>query len=141
MNLKNILAEVQAEASRSIVKHGDQSHVPMGTGANVHPLDFGVRGVTLAPAVAELAKAATDERTKEGTVTWRDILTEEVLEAYAEDDPNKLRAELIQVAAVAVKMVAALESSAPVKQCDGSCDSMWCSTRTARAARKAAERA
>lgn len=34
--------------------------------------------------------------------TWRDILLEEVFEALAESDPDKLSAELNQIAAVAV---------------------------------------
>jgi len=47
-----------------------------------------------------------------GRVTWRAILEEEVAEAYAETDPEKLRAELVQVAAVAVKWVEAIDRRA-----------------------------
>ena len=44
-----------------------------------------------------------------GQCTWLHILREEVFEAFAEDDPAKLRAELIQVAAVAVQWVEAID--------------------------------
>ena len=109
-----ILAEVLAEAERSIAKHGDQRNIPMGTGPNVLPLDLGtpVYRQFSAGRLADLATQATDSRSfskGDGTVTWRDILTEEVFEAYAEDDPAALRAELIQVAAVAVKMIDAID--------------------------------
>lgn len=47
-----------------------------------------------------------------GRVTWRAILHEEVREAFAESDPDKLRAELLQVAAVAVKWVESIDRRA-----------------------------
>jgi hypothetical protein len=42
-------------------------------------------------------------------VTWAHILTEEFYEALAEADPEKLREELVQVAAVAVAWVECLD--------------------------------
>lgn len=110
-----VLDDVRREVSRSIAKHGDQSHIPMGTGPGVHPLEFVEARVfhnDFAPLLARIATATTDARSfskGDGTITWRDILTEEVFEAYAESDPVKLRAELVQVAAVAVKMCEAID--------------------------------
>lgn len=49
---------------------------------------------------AFLAKLACDVAAKNGSLTWRMILAEEVLEVFAEPDPVKLQAELVQVAAV-----------------------------------------
>lgn len=43
---------------------------------------------------------------------WRHILDEEVAEALAETDPERLRAELVQVAAVAVQWIEALDRRA-----------------------------
>ncbi|SDI43397.1 ADP-ribose pyrophosphatase YjhB, NUDIX family [Nonomuraea jiangxiensis] len=60
-------------------------------------------------ADADLARQETDESGRTGTLTWRHILAEEVLEAFAESDPDRLRAELIQAAAVAVKWVQSLD--------------------------------
>lgn len=113
---ERILNEVNEEATRSVTKHGDQRHVPLGTGPDVYPLDF-ITPVDSEASASQLAVIATDTTDArsfsegDGTVTWRDILSEEVFEAYAESDPEKLRAELIQVAAVAVKMVDALDTN------------------------------
>jgi hypothetical protein len=63
----------------------------------------------------ELTEAANDARSRcnaafaAGEGTWADILEEEVAEALAEQDPKRLRAELIQVAAVAVKWCEAID--------------------------------
>ena len=52
--------------------------------------------------LALVSKRLTDARAKAGTLTYRDIFLEEVFEAMAEHNPDKLRAELIQCAAVAI---------------------------------------
>lgn len=90
------LNEVEYEMSRQVGKFGVQNH-PDGTGGE------------LAEDRVKLAKAECDFRTAEGKVTWRDILEEEVAEAFAETDPALLRTELIQVAAVAASWVAAID--------------------------------
>jgi len=58
------------------------------------------------------ATRATDVAAAFGRVSWADILLEEVFEALAEDDPAALRVELIQVAAVAVQWVEAIDRKA-----------------------------
>lgn len=111
--LARIIVEVATEVARSTAKHGDQNDVPLGTGRDVAALAFAGDDQT-AENLAQQAKYWTDDHSKsqgDGTVTWRDILTEEVFEAYAEDDPIAVRAELVQVAAVAVKMIAAIDAS------------------------------
>ena len=50
-----------------------------------------------------------DERVERGSLAWDGILLEEVYEAFAEEDPIKLRSELVQVAAVAVQWIAAID--------------------------------
>lgn len=101
---KDVLAEVSAERERQNAKWGEQNH-PDGTGPNL----------ICRPALRsyewlrDLATAHTDERAAEHRVTFADILLEEVFEALAEDDPAKLRTELIQVAAVATQWVEAIE--------------------------------
>jgi len=92
-NTAGVLAEVLAERERQEAKFPDQHDLPDGTGQD-H-----------AVVVAKIARAACDEAHKAGRLTWRHILCEEYAEAVAEVDPVKLRAELIQVAAVAVKWV------------------------------------
>ena len=89
--LNDIERDVRAEVERSTAKHGDQSHLPDGT-------DEPILAETAAFAIAR-----TDRRSAEGSLTWRDILREEVFEAFAETDPDRLDAELNQVMAVAYK--------------------------------------
>jgi hypothetical protein len=88
-SLIDILNEVWEERILQHAKWGEQNH-PDGTGSD---LDV---------AVAHDARKTCQTKARQGRVTWQDILEEEVCEAYAESDPVKLRAELVQVAAVAV---------------------------------------
>lgn len=64
------------------------------------------------PAGRAAAEAATEslERAR-GTdeVTWRHVLRDEVLKAFAEEDPAALRAGLVQVAVVTVEWIQALD--------------------------------
>ncbi len=48
-------------------------------------------------------KKITDTRAQDGTISWADIILEEVAEAIDEMDADKLVAELVQVAAVALQ--------------------------------------
>lgn len=114
------LAEIRAEATRSIEKHGEQGHLPMGTGPETLPLAVmphigdmrpHVSAESLAVRATLDTKAHSQNEGGDGTVTWWHILREEVFEAAAEDDPAALRAELVQVAAVALKMIDALDSA------------------------------
>lgn len=101
---QQILAEISAERVRQYAKHGDQSRLPDGTGPDI------VWSFTGPAAwVAEQAKIETDRLAAEGFLTFRTILLEEVAEAFAEHDPSRLRAELVQVAAVAVQWVEAID--------------------------------
>lgn len=125
------LAEIEHEALRSIEKHGEQTHLPMGTGPTTYPLetypklgphlfdvastyDGGMRHTTHAQFLAHIAtldtKAHSQNEGGDGSVTWWHILREEVFEAAAESDRAALRAELVQVAAVALKMIDALDT-------------------------------
>ncbi len=97
------MTDVVAERGRQEEKWGQQNHRD-GTGARVEV-------VPLWDAVdfAEWAKHDTDSNARAGGVTWRHILLEEVAEAFAESDPDLLRAELAQVAAVAVRWMEAID--------------------------------
>ncbi|WP_405393376.1 hypothetical protein [Microbispora hainanensis] len=97
-SLHIVLTEVAAERAAQDAMWGLQEH-PDGTGPAYAP-------------EADLAKQAVTDAAAGGLLTWRHILYEEVLEAFAEDDANRLRAELIQVAAVAVKWVQNLDRRA-----------------------------
>ncbi|GAA1639881.1 hypothetical protein GCM10009733_041280 [Nonomuraea maheshkhaliensis] len=95
-SLARVLADVAAERVAQDVRFGMQL-LPDGTGGEGTAKE------------SDEARRSTDEAAGGGRLTWRHILAEEVLEAFAESDPERLRAELIQVAAVAVKWTQALD--------------------------------
>jgi hypothetical protein len=92
------LAQVRNERIAQDIKWGQQNH-PDGTN-----LRFEER--------ANAARVMADIAADEGNLTWADILLEEVYEALAETDNADLRAELIQVAAVCVAWVEAIDRRA-----------------------------
>lgn len=94
---EKIAAEVIAEVDRSIRLHGDQRHLPIGGGRYQDQ------------AAATRSRMITDTNARLGLVSWQDILREEFHEAFAETEPLKVRAEMIQVAAVALKIIDAID--------------------------------
>ncbi|GAA4564017.1 hypothetical protein [Planotetraspora kaengkrachanensis] len=94
-SLARVLADVSVERAAQDAMWGVQE-LPDGTGPERR-------------AEADRARQAVEDAAARGLPTWRDILYEEVMEAFAENDPERLRAELVQVAAVAVKWVQALD--------------------------------
>jgi hypothetical protein len=112
--LDDVLAEVAEERVRQAVKHGDQSHLPNGTGPALILRDLpqyqsASRADHLAVWAKARCKAASQNEGGDGSITFEHILTEEWGEAIAESDPVKLRAELIQLAAVAVQWIQAID--------------------------------
>ncbi|MFD3929711.1 hypothetical protein [Streptomyces sp. NPDC058614] len=98
-----VLAEVLAERIRQDATWGEQNH-PDGTSC---PGDTDS---------ADMARRHCQQAADGGTLAWRHIMTEEWTEARAESDPAKLRAELLQVAAVAVAWVEAIDRRAPAEE-------------------------
>lgn len=96
MSKLSVLHEISAERERQNVKWGVQDH-PDGTGGD------------LAKSLRQSSIATCEIAAAEGRLTWRDIMREEVAEAYAETDPALLRAELVQVAAVAVAWIECID--------------------------------
>lgn len=91
-----VLNEVHDERRKQDKKWGEQNHDD-GTGGQ------------WAYEKSEDAKALCEQARTDGSMSWSDILAEEFQEALAEDDQGKLRAELIQVAAVAVAWVECID--------------------------------
>jgi hypothetical protein len=92
------LAQVLGELHLQDMKWGPARQQPNGTGPRFN-FDAGL---------ADHYRQITNENFANGRGTWADILTEEFYEAMAEENPRKLKAELIQVAAVAVAWVVSL---------------------------------
>jgi hypothetical protein len=57
----------------------------------------------------EMLLSAAREQNDAGVATFESILREEFCEAMLESDPDKLQKELVQVAAVAVKWIEAID--------------------------------
>ncbi|MFZ3569456.1 hypothetical protein ACNYS0_21120 [Streptomyces sp. BH034] len=91
-----VLRQVLAERARQDIKFGEQNH-PDGTG-NKSQQEY-----------AESARNWCQSAFGAGYGTWADVLAEEVAEAKAEREPSRLRAELVQVAAVAVAWIEAID--------------------------------
>jgi hypothetical protein len=89
--LSDALEDVRDERRRQDVKFPGQS-LPDGT------------DVAWTRA-SDRAKALCERAAREGRLTWRHVLREEFWEAMAETDPDALRVELVQVAAVAVRWI------------------------------------
>jgi len=91
----SVLTEIYNERANQDLKWGTQNH-PMGA-------SYGLRDSCRA------VQEACDKAAEEGTLTWMLILDEEVTEASCEVDPARMREELVQVAAVAVAMIEAID--------------------------------
>jgi hypothetical protein len=87
---------VDTERQAQLAKWGEQHH-PDGTG---RPGDR--ENADRMRAICKANAPAADN--------WRDILAEEVAEAFAETDPDRLQTELIQAAAVVQAWIADLRS-------------------------------
>lgn len=88
-----ILDDIYQERRYQNEKWGAQRNIPDGTGSEQQAYN------------ARYAKERCDRAFADGKGTWSDILFEEVEEAFAESDQAKLRAELVQVAAVAAAWI------------------------------------
>jgi hypothetical protein len=91
-----VLQQVLIERIAQDTKWGEQNH-PDGTG-----YDGSDRH-------ADFWRQRCQDAFADGEGTWGHVLLEEVFEAIAENDPAKLRTELVQVAAVAVAWIEALD--------------------------------
>lgn len=92
-----VLDEVALERARQDEKWGEQNH-PDGTGRD-----------PWRKTLSDVFRERCDRLHQEGKGTWEHILLEEVYEALAEHDPGALRKELLQVAAVCVVWMEAID--------------------------------
>ncbi len=95
---RKVLGEISDERRNQFKKWGDQN-LPDGTSEAV-------------TYIADEMRKVCDAAAKDGTLTWQDVLMEEVAEASCEVDPVRLREELVQIAAVATAWVEAIDRRA-----------------------------
>jgi hypothetical protein len=95
---------VIAEYERAREKHGPFNY-PFGTGSDA------------LWTITEQVRALVDAKENVGTLTCSEVLLEETLEVLSEKDPAALKAELIQVASVALAWASRIEK-APARSFD-----------------------
>lgn len=76
----------------------------------MRPAENHERYLVNADAVLAMLPAPADRAAASGVLAWRDVLLEEVHEALAESDQDRLRAELLQVAAVCAAWISDIDS-------------------------------
>jgi hypothetical protein len=103
MSRERVLDDIRDERTRQDEKWGEQNH-RNGTGDWGWPVTIGD-----ARAQADAARESCKRDAHDGMTSWRGILLEEVAEAFAESDPQALRAELVQVAAVAAQWIECID--------------------------------
>lgn len=108
-SLADVLAEITAERTRQDEKWGEQNH-PDGTGDDVRLL--GDIDLPTYGTLAYRAKALVDSLAAKGRSQYAPILLEEVFEALSALSEDELRTELVQVAAVCVQWVQAIDRRA-----------------------------
>jgi len=103
-----IYDEIEAELARALAKYPDCARLPDGTGG------AGRR------TYETIARNACERAYREGRITHAHIFEEEAAEVLAEEDPVKLRKELVQVAAMCLKWVRDLDGRAAANQSEES---------------------
>lgn len=106
--MSRVLVDVVTERHRQDAKWGEQNHVD-GTGPDTQWVPWPDFGGMNAVDVGTFLRDRCQERAAMGHVTWLDIALEEFAEALAEEDEEKLRAELVQSIAVQVAWVEAID--------------------------------
>lgn len=108
----DILGEIGRERLRQDEKWGEQNHSD-GTGvdwvAMVTPAFGSKMDEIKAELIAKLAKNTCERYARKDELTFLHIALEEIAEAFAETDPELLRAELVQAAAVLVNWIGAID--------------------------------
>lgn len=104
-----VVEDILAELAKAMAKFPDQ-HLPNGTGGG----EWAV--------MRDRRREVVDHKLSNGTATWMDVVLEESYEAFAETDPVPLRAELVQVAAMAIRWIQDIDrrpTGEPVEASDG----------------------
>ncbi|HEV3059673.1 MAG TPA: hypothetical protein VGY48_15590 [Vicinamibacterales bacterium] len=98
---RRITADIMREIERAEKKHPHTENMPDGT-----------RNGGMNLVCREQAQLSCDRATREGRVTFAQVLEEEFYEAICEEDKVKLRAELVQCGAVVIRWLAKLDREA-----------------------------
>lgn len=92
-----VLGDVEKERARQAAKYGSNDDLKDGTGLSAQWLQPIYTG-----NARRIEQRFRDEYVLHAKPTWMHLVREEVAEAFMESDPERLREELIQVAALCV---------------------------------------
>lgn len=97
---ESILYEILEERKNQHDKWGEQNHpLIYGDQKNVN------RIMWMYKKLAQSQKYANDHKKIDEPISWLEIIYEEFCEIFAELDPEKQRAELVQMVAVGVQII------------------------------------
>lgn len=101
----SVLLEVREERAQQFARYGLNDDLEYGTGP---------QAAWLAPVTnlgaADIERLFRSEYYTHDKPTWAHLIREELAEAFKEDDPARLREELVQVAALAVSCIEKLDA-------------------------------
>ncbi len=109
------LGAIAAERAAQVAKWGEQNH-PDLSGDEGSQRESRAAFATWADNYRAINDGQFDPRDTDPRRDWTGVLLEEVYEALAESDPAKLRTELVQVAAVAVAWIEAIDRRAAKRE-------------------------
>jgi len=102
-----VLVDVDIEMGANLIRWGVQDYPDV---SDLQAPGLGEQFARDAAADrAQYWKLENGRRDREGALSWDGVLLEETYEALAEADPVKLKAELVQVAAVAAQWIEAID--------------------------------
>lgn len=104
-----VLQDLRAERARQFARYGDNADLVDGVGPTARWLQP-YSGDTAAVVERRFRDDYEEYEKDHGAPTWARLLREELAEALAEADPAKLRAELLQVAALSVSWIEKLDA-------------------------------
>lgn len=102
-----VLQAVRAERTRQVARYGRNTALEDGSGPATRWL-LPYTSHSAADVEQELRADYEDYEEDTGAPTWVHLVREEVAEAFAESDPQRLEEELVQVAALCVSWVETL---------------------------------
>lgn len=113
-----VLHDVYAERSRQFARYGTNADLEDGTGPEARWMEYTDPNLDLRSA-KEIEVAFRSEYNTHDKPTWMHLIREEVAEAFMEADGQRLREELVQVAALCVSWVEKLDQRQPRLELEG----------------------
>lgn len=104
-----VLEDVFAERCRQVDRYGHNVENADGTGPETRWL-LPFTGLSAKEIEADFRAEYEDFEEETGAPTWVHLVREELAEAFAESDPDRLQEELIQVAALCTSWVEKIRS-------------------------------